>query len=636
MKVTKESIKKYIQNMEQISVLSSPNFESDVNVDDYTKILHENFVMIGKLASENREILDTYVFPTLNAEELTLESKEILREAFLSLLDGYTMENVDIPLAVMISDRLLEEALKHSADTEQLIQALDDNVLANYNMMNVAKRTSGYSPLCQRNREKAFRSAKMLLSYLEPEKFEQLSTDTAIDSVLTNARYISAMYENLCGDSAVNRENCEILRDAYAISESSYYRERVTDYDWNYYRLRTCEYFGMTLELHNKRGFEQQHCKMAKEFCDKLKALWSENPEENKEIISEAELCLLSGRADYLSGNLSVEEYKNILSELYKKRNRRSFSLDDIYINVLLPVEYIRLLANRRLSEEEKNTLEELYHNATNYVFQLPNQDILGVLLEYFCALLSSYIEIPGGMPFMELGLSCLAAFHPPTFVHTMMVGKIASCLCGHLLRLHPEAFAGVAGYDGKENLTEEKRNEIIHFTYQGALCHDFGKLFVMDTIAVYGRKILDDEFEMIKCHANLGGDLLLRCESTRKYADIARGHHKWYDNSRGYPEAFQTDSVAEKVVIDLVTVADCLDAATDTVGRSYSRGKTLEDMKEEFSRDAGTRYTPFVTELMEDEKVLADLEFILSQYREKMYRDTYVRLQKVSEREKR
>jgi len=38
----------------------------------------------------------------------------------------------------------------------------------------------------------------------------------------------------------------------------------------------------------------------------------------------------------------------------------------------------------------------------------------------------------------------------------------------------------------------------------------------------------------------------------------------------------------------------------------------------------------------MEDEKVLADLEFILSQYREKMYRDTYVRLQKVSEREKR
>lgn len=636
MKAIKEFIKKYIQNMEQISALSSPKFETDVNVDDYTKILHENFVMIGQLASENREILDTYVFPLLNAEELTYENKEILREAFSALLDGYTMENVDIALAVLISDKLLEEALKHCEDTEELIQALDDNILANYNMMNAAKRTSDYSSLCQRVREKAFRSARMLLSYLEPDKFEKLSTDTAIDSVLTNARYITAMYENLRGDSAVNRENYEVLRRAYDISEDPFYLEHVPDYDWNYYKLRTCEYFGMTVELHNQRGFEQQYCKVAKEYCDKLIELWNQNPEENKEIISEGELRLLSGRADYLSGNLSVEEYKDVLSELYKKRNSRSFSMDDIYVNVLLPVEYIRLLANRTLSEKEKNTLEEFYHNATNYVLQLPNQETLNFLLEYFCALISSYIEIPGGMPFRELGLSCLAAFHPPTFVHTMMVGKISACLCGHLLRLHPEAFAGVAGYDGKENLTEEKRYEIIQFTYQGALCHDFGKFFVMDIISIYGRKIMDDEFEMIKCHVDLGSDLLLRCESTRKYANIARGHHKWYNNSKGYPVEFNTDSIPEKVVIDLVTVADCLDAATDTVGRSYSRGKTIEDMKAEFAQGAGTRYTPFITELMEDEKVLADLEFILSQYREKMYRDTYVRLQKVSEREKR
>ena len=111
MKTTKEFIKKYIQNTEQISVLSSPKFESDVKVDDYTKILHENFVLIGKLASENREILDTYVFPILNAEELTRENKEILREAFTALVDGYTMENVDIALAVLISDKLLEDAL---------------------------------------------------------------------------------------------------------------------------------------------------------------------------------------------------------------------------------------------------------------------------------------------------------------------------------------------------------------------------------------------------------------------------------------------------------------------------------------------------------------------------------------------
>ena len=324
METTKDFIKKYIQNMEQISGLSSPKFESDVNVDDYTKILHENFVMIGKLASENREILDTYVFPILNAEELTYENKEILREAFTALVDGYTMENVDITLAVLISDKLLEDALTHCEDTDQLIQALDDNILANYNMMNVTKRTSNYSSLCQRIREKGFRSARMLLSYLEPEKFKKLSTDTAIDSVLTNARYISALYENLRGDSVTNRENYEILCRAYEISESPFYRERVPEYDWNYYKLRTCEYFGMTLELHNQRGFEQKYCKTAKVYCDILKELWNKNPEENREIISENELCLLSGRADYLSGKVKnviveVEQYYTIRDILLEK-----------------------------------------------------------------------------------------------------------------------------------------------------------------------------------------------------------------------------------------------------------------------------------------------------------------------------
>ena len=102
-------------------------------------------------------------------------------------------------------------------------------------------------------------------------------------------------------------------------------------------------------------------------------------------------------------------------------------------------------------------------------------------------------------------------------------------------------------------------------------------------------------------------------------YDNIARGHHKLYDNSKGYPTTFSTAALPEKILIDLVTVADCIDAATDTVGRSYSKGKSLTDMKRELSEGAGTRYTPYIAEPMEDTKVLADVDFILSSYREKL-----------------
>ena len=45
-----------------------------------------------------------------------------------------------------------------------------------------------------------------------------------------------------------------------------------------------------------------------------------------------------------------------------------------------------------------------------------------------------------------------------------------------------------------------------------------------------------------------------------------------------------------EKVIIDIVTVADCLDAATDTVGRSYSTGKKPDEIFMEIQDGADTR----------------------------------------------
>jgi response regulator RpfG family c-di-GMP phosphodiesterase len=85
-----------------------------------------------------------------------------------------------------------------------------------------------------------------------------------------------------------------------------------------------------------------------------------------------------------------------------------------------------------------------------------------------------------------------------------------------------------------------------------------------------------------------LGSELLRRLESTRRYADVALGHHRFYDDSRGYPEDFKTSESKDKPIIDLVMCADCMDAATDSVGRSYNRGKTLEEYTKEVKEGSG------------------------------------------------
>ncbi|MCR5337925.1 MAG: hypothetical protein K6E75_05140 [Lachnospiraceae bacterium] len=99
------------------------------------------------------------------------------------------------------------------------------------------------------------------------------------------------------------------------------------------------------------------------------------------------------------------------------------------------------------------------------------------------------------------------------------------------------------------------------------------------------------------------------------------------------YPEEFDTSKSKVKTVIDIVMCADCLDAATDTIGRSYSRGKTMDEFIGELQEGSGTRYAPWLVDLFEQKEVKADLEYLLKESREINYRNTYHLLKNVHEK---
>ena len=79
--------------------------------------------------------------------------------------------------------------------------------------------------------------------------------------------------------------------------------------------------------------------------------------------------------------------------------------------------------------------------------------------------------------------------------------------------------------------------------------------------------------------------------------------------------------------------VADCLDAATDTIGRSYNRGKTLSDYVKELEEGSGTRYAPWLCELFKDKDVMDNIEHLLTVGRNRNYRNTYYLLRDMHDR---
>ena len=85
--------------------------------------------------------------------------------------------------------------------------------------------------------------------------------------------------------------------------------------------------------------------------------------------------------------------------------------------------------------------------------------------------------------------------------------------------------------------------------------------------------------------------------------------------------------------IIDLVLCADCLDAATDSIGRSYQRGKQLSDFIGELKEGSSTRYAPWLVNLFSDPNVFEDVTDLLREGRQQNYKNMYYMLREMHER---
>lgn len=108
--------------------------------------------------------------------------------------------------------------------------------------------------------------------------------------------------------------------------------------------------------------------------------------------------------------------------------------------------------------------------------------------------------------------------------------------------------------------LNEEAKGNVLLGSLTGALLYE-SNIYPMP-----------DEFSIIKSHPVTGAKIASQHQSTKDYVDVIRGHHVWYDCTNGYPKNFNTFESPYKTIIDIVSIADSIDAATDAVGRSYSK----------------------------------------------------------------
>ena len=200
------------------------------------------------------------------------------------------------------------------------------------------------------------------------------------------------------------------------------------------------------------------------------------------------------------------------------------------------------------------------------------------------------------------------------TYAHSVNVAMIARELMEGILEYQPELLKGALGKirHGKVLLNSK---ECLDFIYEAAFYHDIGKNGIISTVNNDYRPLTDEEYAIIKTHPALGAELLKIAPSLyEKYHDTTLGHHKWYNGKGGYPEDFDNTKSPKRILIDIITLSDCMQAATERIGRNYKEGKTFDMVMEEFRKGAGTKYNPDLVKFIDThDDVARDLAVLIN-----------------------
>lgn len=272
-------------------------------------------------------------------------------------------------------------------------------------------------------------------------------------------------------------------------------------------------------------------------------------------------------------------------------------------------------------AQRYRATVEQVRRSAYQYLEQMPASQYPRVVNSAAWEL--SKINTSSDETANRRMLGGILAGHKPTYVHSLMVAELTRALLHRQIETRPETLVGLLGCRSAAEV-QARREELCQTAYECGLYHDLGKCAVLMYIDNNARRLLDEEFFCIQSHPRTGAAILNRMGCGRTLAPAALYHHCYYNGKGGYPNDVPSCPEEIKGIVDALSVADSLDAATDNIGRCYNLAKPFRTLLEELRAQSGTRYAPNVVALFEDERFCQQLAENTDAERKRVYLQVY------------
>jgi response regulator RpfG family c-di-GMP phosphodiesterase len=323
--------------------------------------------------------------------------------------------------------------------------------------------------------------------------------------------------------------------------------------------------------------------------------------------------------ARYATKRISLQSTLDTLSAMIRQTAKDDYSEEGLFCVLHLPAVIIALLEQapevpkERAERETDMQIAQVLEYTKNVPASADRQRLNDSLGKFVQQCVMTHAESTN---YLDLLLRFTSLSHMSTYVHSIQVKNISEILTRYLLRHSPAFFAGLRG---EKNILELVRH--------AGLCHDIGKITFINTVALSYRRLYDFEFTIIKDHVSASKKLNAADNIMRCVKDVIAGHHMWYDGSHGYPVDFDNRASPFACIIDIISVADSIDAATDTVGRTYAKAHTLAQIIAEIQSQKGTRYSPVIAEALFNPALYDEINKCIMEGRKNVYYQAYVDL---------
>lgn len=629
--------KEYAKNLKRYNELDAVSFKPENTKEEVIKVLTDISLEKKRIKTENNEIIREYIEKyEKDFDRLDAAAEESLKGFMRELIPG-AAEFLDVPITFRIA-RLLLRYYAEAGDTEQMISMLErctvfDIVikehLDDYESSPYVQVAEKYLDRIDTLSEKARKSLvnAWLLGVVDRRnltaglhKYPQIKE--RFEKIQKEAEKLAEAGSTAEAENRTGKDGAANTRKPFMAAHYLMCQQNVLAFALE--ACRRTEYAAKTGQGEALIDMEKE-APVMEELCRELETALAKN-----EVLGATGdrviVHLYCAQASYHMGKISLKELLAIFEECAKPHEEYNameqfsalFTANSYYMDYLYRCSHYE---ESYILEKSMEIVKHVMEAAGKMAHEFGNYQVNYCVL----MLVNTASNVVDFDFFKSTVLNATVYANKPLYIHTLMAKDISIILLKYILEHYPQYLDGISGYSWE--YCRDHKDEIVELMENCALFHDIGKYFCLDYVSNSSRSLTEEEFAVIKAHPANFSKIYQGKDSPQTICihDCALLHHLWYNGRGGYP--LQEKHTYNQPFINMISIADSIDAATDNIGRPYGTGKTLAQLMEEFDREKGTRYCPYVCSLLHEQKVQDEIQQMITKGREDVNYKVYMGL---------